>query len=253
MTRSYVDQPTLDIDFIKPQRMSFDVTVNAMEGGRNGLGQTITMETSGGGVVVGSYQNCYVQAREEHEYANWLAARLTGGFRFINVPIKTDWMGPFPVFDRWPVPIQTGIPHSDGARFSDGSGYSQVTVWGEFLADAALNAGLVSIRLYGAARMLRHSDWFSVRHATKGWRVYRYWDVVSASPAATEMIDGTAVSYQDYDLAIAPALREAVSAGDRIEFARPRFVAKLVPGASIPWDVEGFWKSQPTLQFTEAF
>ena len=253
MARSYTNQPTLDIDFIKPQRMSFDVVVNAVEGGRNGLGQTITMETTGGGVVTGSYQNCYVQAREEHEYANWLSARLTGGFRFINVPIKTDWMGPFPVYDRFPVPVQRGIPHSDGSHFSDTSGYSQATVWAKFTSNAALNAGLISIRVYGASRPLRHSDWFSVYHPTKGWRVYRYWDVLSVSAAATETISGTDYTYQDYQLAIAPALREVASAGDRIEFARPRFVAKLAPGPSIPWEAEGFWLAKPTLSFVEAF
>ncbi len=253
MARSYINQPTLDIDFIKPQRMSFDVVVNAIEGGRNGFGQTITMETTGGGIVSGSYQNCWVQAREEHEYTNWLSARLTGGFRFINVPLKTDWMGPFPVYDRWPITAISNIPHSDGSHFSDTSGYSQSTVWGKFTADAALNAGIISIRVYGASRPLRHSDWFSVYHPTKGWRVYRYWDVLSVSAESTETVSGTDYSYKDYTLAIAPALREAVSEDDRIEFARPKFCAKLAPGASIPWEVQGFWQSQPTLSFVEAF
>lgn len=249
MARSFINQPTLDVDFIKPQRMSFDVLGNAVDGGRNMAGQSISIEMSGGGLVVGTYENCWVQAREEHEYTNWLSARLNGSFRFINVPLKTDWMGPFPVFDRWPEHYVTGIPHSDGSLFSDGAGYSQATVWGEIRANAAVNAGVISLRVFGAERQLRHSDWFSIYHPTKGWRAYRYWEVQSISAPGTS----GGVAYRDYTVAIGPTLREAVTTGQRVEFARPRFVGKLAPGASIPWEVEGFWLARPTLKFVEAF
>lgn len=253
MARSYINQPTLDIDFVKPQRMRFELVGTAKDGGQNGEGQTISVATDGGGTVSGVYENCWVQAREEHEYLNWLSARLTGSFRFINVPLKTDWMGPFPVLDRWPVPIIGGITHSDGSTFSDGAGYSQATVWGETRASASVGAGVISMRVYDASRPLRWSDWFSINHATKGWRAYRYWEVQSISAEGSAFVSGATRTYRDYTLAISPALREAVASGVRVEFARPRFVGKLAAGATLPWDVEGFWLSRPTLQFTEAF
>lgn len=65
----------------------------------------------------------------EGGYLNWVSARMNGSFRFMVVPILSDWMGPFPVDSRdIPQPIISGIPHSDGALFSDTSGYSQAGV-----------------------------------------------------------------------------------------------------------------------------
>lgn len=242
----YTNVPTLAVDFLKPARMRFDTKGGGIDGGRNGVGEAISIEMSGGGTLVGAYEECFVQAREEHEYANWLAARLNGSFRFVNVAILSDWMGPFPVDGRGvPQPIVSGISHSDGSFFSDGSGYSQATVFGTVTAAAALNAGVLQVRLQGAARKLRWSDWFSIYHADKGWRSYRYWDVLSSS--------GDDVSDVTYSLAVTPPLREAVGSGVRVEFARPRCVMKFPTGFTAPWEVEGWWRSRPTFQFAEAF
>lgn len=253
MARVYTNQPTLDVDFIQPQSMSFDVVANAVDGGRNLAGQSISSEITGGGFVTAAYRDCYGQEREAHEYFNWLSARLTGSFRFINVPLKTDWMGPFPMVDRSPFFRVTGIPYSDGALFSDGSGHSQTPVFGAVTASATGGAGVISIRVYGAYRPLRWSDWFSIYHETKGWRAYRYWDVASMSSEGSEEVSGATLTYRDYTLAIQPTLREAITAGQRVEFSRPKFVAKLAPGEAIPWDVKSFWVAQPTLSFVEAF
>lgn len=249
----YIDQPVLDIDFMKPGRFIIDVVGGAIDGGRNGLNQSISMDTSGGGFLTCTLDGCFIQAREEHEYVNWLGARLNGSFRFIDVPIKTDWMGPFPTFDRWPVPIVDGIPHSDTALFSDGAGYSQPTVWGQVMEDASLNAGQGRIRIYNPSRDLRWSDWFSISHPTKGNRAYRYWDVLDRYDDGIETITGTDVPFQEYRLALAVPLREAVTSGARIEFARPLCVMKFAPGFTLPWDVQGWWRSNPTLNFVEAF
>lgn len=251
---SFLSLPLLNIDYLKPQRMAFDTDGNSIGGGRNGIGQENTMELTGGGFVTATYGGCWVQAPEEHEYVTWLAARLNGSFRFVDVPLKTDWQGPFPTFGRWPQPIVGGIPHSDGSFHSDTSGYSQATVWGSVVEDAALGAGILRIRVYAASRRLRWSDWFSIYHpAAKGWRAYRYWDVLEVSDSGNETIEGTSYPYQDYLLAIGPALRAAVAAGTRIEFARPRFAARLSVGSKILSDVEGFWLMRPTLSFDEAF
>jgi hypothetical protein len=239
----YVNKPTLYVDFMRPARIRFDVRGNAIEGGRNGLGQGISIEMSGGGLVVADYESCFVHEREQHEYVNWLGAYANGSHRFLNVPLMTDWAGPFPTINGLPRPIITGIPHSDGSLFSDGSGYSQAAVYGEITADAALNAGVISMQVFGAARPLRWSDWFSIYHPTKGWRAYRYWRVNSKSSDSDPI----------YNLSIAPALREAVAAGTRVEFARPRFVAKFPSGFTLPWEAEKFWQARPSLSFVEAF
>lgn len=247
----YTDLPTLDIDYIKPGRMSFDTKGGGMEGGRNGLGESVTMETSGGGIFVASYENCFAQLPEEHEYQNWVAARMNNSIRFMVVPILSDWKGPFPLFSGLPTPIIKGIPHSDGALFSDTAGYSQSTVFGTMKA-APLNAGQVTINIFGASRNLRWSDWFSILHPTKGWRAYRYWEASDPIPV-TETVDGVTYTGQQYVLALDRPLREAVTAGTRVEFARPRCVMKFPVGFTLAWQVEGWWLSRPTFQFVEAF
>lgn len=240
----YSDQPTLAANFLAPLRTTFDVMGSSVDGGRNGAGESQTIEMSGGGLVTATYEDCKIKDPEQYEYVNWLGARLNGSFRFINVPIITDWFGPFPKIGGLPTPIVTGIPHSDGALFSDTSGYSQATVWGEITAASGLNAGIISMRVYGLNRPLRWSDWFSILHPTKGWRAYRYWDVLAREDGA---------DYADYTLAISPPLREAVAVGDRVEFARPRFVAKFKADFTLPSVVEAFFVTQQTIQFSEAF
>jgi len=240
---AYINVPTLAADFLGPASVSVDVLGSSISGGRNGVGESQTIEMSGGGLLTATYTDCKLTQPEQYEYVNWLGARLNGGFRYINVPIITDWFGPFPKIRKLAAPYASHIPHSDGALFSDTSGYSQATVYGEITEAANLNAGIIEMRVYGLARPLRWSDWFSIYHPTKGWRAYRYWEVISV----------TAGDNPVYRLAIAPPLREAVTVGTRVEFARPRFVAKFKDGFTLPSVVEAFFVTQQTIQFSEAF
>lgn len=245
----YLNVPTLEANFLAPLKTTFDVQGSSLDGGRNSLGEGITMEMTGGGVVTASYEDCKIKDKEQFRYINQLGARLNGSFRFVNVPIITDWFGPFPTIGKLPAPNVGGIPHSDGALFSDSTGYSQTTVWGEVTEAAALNAGILKMKIYGMPRRLDWSEWFSIYHPTKGWRAYRFWDIVE------ELANGSdsGGSYQEYRLAIGPALREAVPVGTRVEFARPRFVAKFPAGFTLPSVVEAFFVTQQSIQFTEAF
>lgn len=236
------DVPTLYVDFLEPESMRFGTSGNAMDGGRNGLGESISIEMSGGGLVTGAYLNCNIYLPEQNEYINYLAARLNGGFRAIDVPIKTDGVGPFVTLDRYMQPI-IRTTHSDGSPHSDGAPYSQPSVYGQFAEDAPLNAGIVKIRLFGAARELRWSDWFSVDHSMKGNRAYRYWQVIAKSDEDNPV----------YTLAVTPPLRQAVTAGEFAEFVRPTCVMKFKTGFSLDWDVSGFYRASPSLQFVEAF
>lgn len=243
MMAGYINLPTLEANFLKPVKTTFDVQGSALEGGRNGNGESISMEMTGGGIVTATYDDCLIKDKQQFEYVNMLGARLNGSFRYINVPIITDWFGPFPTIGGLPTPIVSGIPHSDGSFFDDGSGYSQATVYGETTSDAALNAGIINMRVFGLDRPLRWSDWFSIYHPTKGWRAYRYWQVISKTDEENPV----------YSLAISPPLREAVASGTRVEFARPRFVGKFPASFTLPSVVEAFFVTQQSIQFVEAF
>ncbi|WP_428412295.1 hypothetical protein [Pararhizobium sp.] len=249
----YLSVPTLEANFLHAVKATFDVQGSGLEGGRNGNGESVSMEMTGGGIVTASYENCLIKDKEQYEYVNWLGARLNGSFRYINVPIITDWFGVFPTINGLPSPFAPGVPHSDGAYFDDGSGYATKTVYGKVLENAGLNSGTLKLRLYGASRDIRWSEWFSIYHPTKGWRAYRNWDVLAKSAAGSEVDSGATRSFKDYTLALAPPLREAVTAGTRVEFARPRFVAKFPTGFTLPSVVEAFFVTQQSMQFVEAF
>lgn len=234
----YTNVPTLEANFLAPVSVSVDVLGSSISGGRNGQGESQTIEMSGGGLLTSTYTDCKLTEPEQYEYVNSLGARLNGGFRYINVPIITDWYGPF----AGKKPIIETIFGPNGALLQ-GETYTKATVYGEITAAASLNAGIIKMRVYGLSRPLRWSDWFSIYHETKGWRAYRYW----------ELLDVTAEANPVYTLALSPPLREAVTVGTRVEFARPRFVAKFRDGFTLPSIVEAFFVTQQTIQFSEAF
>lgn len=235
------NQPDFPVDFLRPTRIRFDNVGNSIDGGINGVGEAISMETSGGGMMTATMENMVLEGPDERfEVLPWLGARLNGGFRNIVVPLVNDKVGGFPDGR----PIFRSIFRPDGSLISDGSSYTEATVYGQMTAAAALNAGVLSIRVFGAARkMFRHSDWFSIQHPTKGWRIYRSWELISQTNEENPISR----------IAISPPLREAVSPGDRVEFARPRCVMKLSRGSTVPFEYQGFYSARPSISFVEAF
>ncbi len=240
---TYTDLPTLLADYLYPQRVQVDVKGSAIEGGRNTSGRSQSIELSGGGLLTASYEDCKINWPMQYEYINWLGARLNGSFRFINVPIITDFYGPFPIVQGKPFVGVNGIPHFDETMHSDDMGYDLAQVYGTVSASASLNSGTISIAMSNLTRDLRYSDWFSINHPTKGWRAYRYWKVISKTDADEPV----------YSLAISPPLREAVTAGTHVEFTRPRFAAKFPSDFTLPSVSESFYAIQQSIQFEEAF
>ncbi len=247
----YVNLRTFDVDYQYLTDMSFSVEGDGIDGGRNGDGDSPAIDFAGGGKIVGSY-GIYAAEPEQHEMLNWLAAHGGGSIRYFNVPILTDATGPFPLLGKYePQPIIRGIPHSDGSLFSDESGYSQATVFGTFESPAPLNAGQVTVNIFGASRNLRWSDWMSTYHETRGWRAFRYYEA-SDPVEVMRTVEGQVYTGQQYQLAISPPLREAVVAGQRIELARPRFAGRFPRGFNLEWAVKPPFHSQATVRFIEA-
>lgn len=243
--------PTVRLDFLKVTGFEIDVVGSSLEGGRNMLGDTISIGMTGGGMVTAAY-DFLVHSPEQHEMINMLAARLNGSYRFINVPIRSDFAGPFPTINGKKSPFIEDIPHSDGAMFSDDTGYSQGTVWGRFAYPADLNAGVIQIDVFGAERRLRWSDWFSVyHHLDKGWRAYRYWNASDPEPVVAT-IGGTEHAGSRYSLAIDPPLRAETALHRPIEFARPRFVGKFPVDFTLPWRADINHVDRQTMKFIEA-
>jgi hypothetical protein len=248
---SYINLPTLSSMFMYPQRMAFRVEGYGIDGGRNGDGDSAAIDFSGGGRIVGSYEECVIQQPAQHNYINWLAALLDGSTRCINVPIIADWIGPFPLDAQGnPQSIIGGISHSDGTFFNDDTGYSQSTVGATFESAAAQNAGQITVNIFGGVELL-FSTWMSTYHATRGWRAWRYFEK-TAPVIVTRTFNGFPQQARQYVLSITPPLREAVVAGQQIELTRPKFVGRFPRGFSLDWSSEGWWQARPTIQFVEA-
>lgn len=241
----YRQLPVLNVPFLRPMDMSFDTKGGSVDGGRNSFSQAITIGLTGGPVVLGSYKQCRIFKPEQFSYINWLGAMLNDSFRYINVPIITDYAGLFPLgANGVRRAIVGGITHSDGSTHSDGAGYSQPTVTGT-VSPAALNAGVITIRVIGAEHDIEFSEWFSIEHPQKGWRAYRNWDIISKT--------GSSVADRTYTLAISPPLREAITATTDIRISRPLCVMKLASGFTIPFAASGYWRNDADLMFEEAF
>lgn len=253
MARSFLNLPEVPIRFMRPKSASFSRVTSAVTGGQNGVGQSINVEATGGGTLRLTYEEMVLEGdeTERHEVLGWLSARGNGSTRFFTVPSL--------IYDKTLFPLINGAnrpfvysSHSDGSSFSDGSLYRQATVWGEITANAAVGAGILNMRVYNAARKLRWSDWFSIRHDTKfGWRAYQYWDILTVSSEYVTTYSGATVTYRDYQLAIGPALREAVTAGKRVEFAEPKCAMSLAQDLSHGWS--GWYSARPTVEFMEAY
>jgi hypothetical protein len=239
----YTGLPVLNVPFLRPESMSFDTPGGGISGGKNIFEQSVSIGLTGGPVVIGSYQQCYIHGDEQFEYVNWLGARLNGSHRFINVPIITDYSGPFPTNAQGvKTSMISGIPHSDGSFFSDSSGYSQATV-NATIQPAALNAGIVTVNVTGASRDIRFSEWFSVYHPNKGWRAYRNWEIISKTGTTT----------RTYVLAISPSLREAVTSVQEARFSRPLCAMKFPQGFTLPFAAKKYWEDMADLRFEEAY
>ncbi len=211
---------------------------SAVTGPRDGNGQSVAIEFSAGGSWAWAYENLVVQTQEQHQYVEWVTARMSGSFRFMNVPVMSEWLLPLPKVNGVQRLQYSGLFDPDGSMI-DGATGERASISAAFVDAAPLNAGRVRLLVRGAVEPIRHTLWFSVYHAQKGWRAYKAWDLSGGANGI-------------YDLAITPPLRQSVAAGEAVELVRPRMVARFPVGFTAPRKVAGFWRSTPTLQFEEA-
>lgn len=112
-------------------------------------------------------------------------------------------------FSPLPGGAYVSVSHSDASAFSDDSLYEGGPMEATFGADAALRAAWVDIAMLTTGMTLEGGEHFSVDHPNMGRRMYRIFGV-----------DGTLAN-------IRPLLREAVSAGDAIDFNKPSCLMAL--------------------------
>ncbi|MCK1503858.1 hypothetical protein [Bradyrhizobium sp. 18] len=168
----------------------------------------------------------------------WRAVRqiADGGVTPLVVP-RNDAL-----FLPWPAGVARAagidIPHSDGALFSDGSGYYQ-SIIDITAAAAALRATSLDITINYAGELMGGES-FSIEHETMGWRVYEI--------ATVSMDDGVAGT-----ITFMPPLREAIPANTQLEFDRPRCVMRLAKTSSMDLSVQPWTFNSASVDFVETF
>lgn len=246
-----INIPTLDLSILKPRTISVDVKAGGLEGGRNGIGEPITIDLTGGGYLMVEYGECGIHDPQQHAYISYLGALLNSGFRTINVPIMTDWMGPFPKTGLYPQPLYNPLFDPDESLI-DGATSTVQTVFGYVYAASAANAGIVYMDIVGMVRPIEHSEWFSIFHSTKGFRAYRtYRHQLIGDVVVT--VSGKEYDGKRYTLWLDRPLRQAIAAGEIAEFGRPRNVMRFPADFTLSWSAGDFWVDRPSIRFTEAF
>lgn len=205
-----------DLCILTPRDVTIDVVGSSVEGGRTLTGITQAIEYSGGGRVIATYADIPIIERAQHRYWNQLAAVLNGSVEWLNVPLWTD------------VSLPAGVDATNGD--AAGSTTGGIT---------ALNAGIIKFNwtLPGSIDEPSGGEWFSISHATKGFRAYRIKEALGSN-----------------EYRIAPPIREEVPTGTDLDFWRPRCRMRLPAGETMPWQfmVPGVTMTG-VINFVEAF
>lgn len=134
------------------------------------------------------------------------------------------------------VPCGYGVPHSDGATFSDGAGYGQSFSGATLAAAAALNATEIQISLPAGLSLLP-----GMRFSMPDGRLHEIGDVLAW--------DGGTL----WTIRIGPWLRAAYGAGTPLEFDRPVCRMRLASDEAGALSLSLNRFGTPTIEFVEAF
>lgn len=142
-----------------------------------------------------------------------------------------------PTFGSFP-PVITGIPHSDGAKFSDGSGYSQSTIRVTLSGDRQLRATSATLTIHQAGA-LRRGMYFSVYDGLR--------------PSLHIITKTPEISGDQATIQFRPPLRFPVKSGETVDFATPKAVMNLASSDEGALDLDmGRW-ARPSLELVESW
>lgn len=182
-----------------------DIERRTISGGTALNDEEDVIETDGGGRVFAEFANGPLLDREDVLAWRAIGTRFGSGTEAIIVPFCDKTHQPYG--------NEHLVTHSDDTTFDDGTEYSGGGPVATASADAALRATTIEITI-AFDQELVGGEWFGIEHPTKGWRAYNICTII-------DQTDTTAT------VAFRPPLREAVSAGDTIDFAEPRCLMRV--------------------------
>lgn len=179
-----------------------------------------------------------VQVSSPEQILAWraLKVRLQNGAAPIIVPFLAESEAPIDPAAAalpWHPSFSSGEPFANGALFSS----TPITI--TTLAAAALRATRMRLSVE-EGRSLRAGEAFSIRHPTKGWRLYWIGEVEEDTGSLTQPW-----------VHFGPPLREAVDAGVELEFANPRCLMRLSGSSDLSLRFRRL--GSPSITFREAF
>lgn len=212
-------------DLLEPIKDRWTLHGIALNGGVNVGGNTTVARTDGGGIWVGE-QSFLLTEYDQIKAARAIEACLDGGVGQI-----VTWS-----FEKPFVPgslTAADVPHADGAPFGDGSLYESVPAGATVTADYPLRATIISLTMLSG--VLQGGEHFSIIHPVRGWRRYR----------VARVGDGSAE--------IRPPLREAVTMGTPLYFARVGMASRLANPDEFFGAIDGNHVVEITARWVEAF
>jgi hypothetical protein len=203
-------------DVLTPAAASFDSNPRTLRGSATSRASSQVVVSSAG-IWSASYSRIPLKTPQQIKCWRALDILLQGRSTPLLVPVRDR-------ADRLPLPSTAGgvplvtVGHSDGSRFSDGSGYGQDTITAELDAGAALYATTVAIR------MITDTMPDAGQHFSIGHRLYRISRIVAEE-------DGVST------VKIWPPLREAVTSGDAVNFSDPVCKMRLASDTEMAADL----------------
>ncbi|EJN11859.1 hypothetical protein PMI42_04874 [Bradyrhizobium sp. YR681] len=230
---------------LREKSHAWNLAGNAVSGGQTSVGQSYATSDGGGfwtckmsDVSLSGGRKGIDRGRDRQKVSTqlWRAVQMLadGGAGQLVVPRNDALVRPWP--PGFAASFGDGVPHDDDSLLDDGSDYYQQVI--DIVAAAAdLRATSLDISIALAGELLGGEE-FSIRHPTKGPRLYRIRTV--------EMI-----SVDEATITIRPPLREAIEDDTPLEFDRPVCLMRLVSPSSMDLTEQPWTFNSASVDFVE--
>lgn len=219
----------------RDQRWKWELTARTISGGRSFAGVMPMLRADGGGLWTATLGDVQVSTAAQVKAWRALAGKLDGGARAFVMEARDERFAPWP----GAAVDQLEATNSDGSAPSDGTVYVTDLIGAEVAADAALRATSLTLTLTNAAA-LQGGEHFSIQHYHHSHRLYR-------------IVSVTINDSGDSVVEIRPPLREATTAGTRVEFDYPKCVMRLATPDTMDLDLTRRLFGDATLSLIEDF
>ncbi|MBZ9888129.1 hypothetical protein LB559_09275 [Mesorhizobium sp. BR1-1-3] len=217
-------------EVLRPQNVSFDLDSRSLAGPASVSGATQVV-SSDAGIWKATFGSVIVKSRQAVLVHRALAALLEGRLGSILVPLCRAY-GPSSgaVLSADQQALFAQVPHSDDAFFDDDTGYVGSLTDVVLAADAALRATTLTVTVNYAADDIQPGMHFSL-----GERLYR----IRTFDADTGV------------MTIRPPLREAVTAGEHLDFDDPVCRMRLANDDGLDLELALRRFGSPSISFVE--